>query len=234
MFRTLLTSSALALSLAGSAAADAPMAFDVAEDHTRIFMADTPVHENGMPAHGNAFISQGYIYPAGTLKADTTGVLDDGSPAFPDLVLGTWTCDGYFVGEGANATSGVWVISRQVFAFEDGDTIITQGTEIVDAGVENLRPITGATGDFAGIEGAMVQTMLGFSERMTVNVSFRLRDGTPDHADAAPPAADVAARDTAFDELDNGHPSLDEDDPLEWDSGFPVGPVFDESASPST
>ncbi len=46
MFKTLLTSCALALSLAGFAAADAPMAFDVAEDHTRIFMADTPLHEN--------------------------------------------------------------------------------------------------------------------------------------------------------------------------------------------
>ena len=87
MLKTLLTSSALALSLVGPAQADTPMAFDVAEDHTRIYMADAPLHENGMPAHGNAFISQGYIYPAGTLQAGTTGVLEDGSPAFPDPVL---------------------------------------------------------------------------------------------------------------------------------------------------
>lgn len=184
MFKSLLASSALILSLAGIAHAEAPTAFDVAEDHTRIFMADAPLHENGYPSHGNAFISQGYIYPAGTLEADTTGVLEDGSPAFPDLVLGTWTCDGYFVGEGANATTGVWIISRQVFAFDDGSTIITQGTEIVDTGVENLRPITGATGDYADYDHAMAQTLLGFSESMTVNITFHLEEAHVDHASA--------------------------------------------------
>lgn len=181
MLKTFMITSALVL--AGSAHAEAPMAFDVAEDHTRIFMAEAPLHENGYPAHGNAFISQGYIYPAGTLEADTTGTLEDGSPAFPELVLGTWTCDGYFVGEGANATTGVWIISRQVFAFDDGDTIITQGTEIVDTGVENLRPITGATGSYAMSGGTMVQTLLGFSEQMTVNVAFRIEGTATDHAE---------------------------------------------------
>ena len=230
MLRTLLTSSALILAFAAGAQADAPMAFDVAEDHTRIFMAEAPVHENGMPAHGNAFISQGYIYPAGTLDADTTGVLPDGSPAFPDLVLGTWTCDGYFVGEGGNAESGVWVISRQVFAFDDGDTIITQGTEIVDAGVENLRPITGATGDYAGVATAMGQTLLGLSEQMTVNVSFRLGSAASDRAN-------ISSEDngfTALDKTDYGHQLVDEADHLEWDSGAPVGPILDDETIPST
>ncbi|MEP0190250.1 MAG: hypothetical protein ABJE00_07550, partial [Erythrobacter sp.] len=187
----------------------------------RIFMEDNPVHENGMPAHGNAFVSQGYIYPAGTLEADTKGVLEDGSPAFPDLVLGTWTCDGYFVGEGANATTGVWVISRQVFAFEDGKTIITQGTEIVDAGVENLRSITGATGEYAEMSGGMIQTLLGFSEQMTVNVSFRMETQTSDHNYLTP-------EDANYD-----HGDARQDDHLEWDSGFPVGPILDESDVPS-
>ena len=201
MMKSLLAPSALLLMAAGAAQADRPMVFDVAEDHTRIFMADAPLHENGMPAHGNAFISQGYIYPAGTLAADTAGVLEDGSPAFPELVLGTWTCDGYFVGEGGNATEGVWIISRQVFAFEDGDTIITQGTEIVETGVENIRPITGASGDYSGLKGDMAQTLLGFSEQMTVNVSFRLLD-----ADAY-----QAPRESGED--------------IEWDSGFPLEPA---------
>ncbi|MEL6242656.1 MAG: hypothetical protein AAFV87_15630 [Pseudomonadota bacterium] len=234
MFKSLFMSSALAMSLAGYAQADAPMAFDVAEDHTRIYMADRPLHENGMPAHGNAFVSQGYIYPAGTLDPGSVGVLEDGSPAFPDLVLGTWTCDGYFVGDGGNATSGVWVISRQVFAFDDGDTIITQGTEIVDAGVENLRPITGSTGDYADIGDAMVQTMLGFSERMTVNVTFRIEDGATDHARSAPATSGFIARDAALDEADYGHGPIEEEDHLEWDSGAPVGPVHTHRGGPST
>ena len=220
MFNKMMISNALALILIGQAHAEAPRAFDVAEDHTRIFMADAPLHANGMPAHGNAFISQGYIYPAGTLEAETAGVLENGSPAFPELVLGTWTCDGYFVGEGANAETGVWVISRQVFAFEDGDTIITQGTEIVDAGVENLRPITGATGDFANVQGGMFQTLLGFSEKMTVNVSFRLADYPEDQAGLFPDAASTRLHDAGFDPH-----AYNEDDRLEWDSGAPVGPI---------
>lgn len=58
MFKVLISSTALALSLATASQAEAPTAFDVAEDHTRIHMAFKPVHENGMPAHGNAFVSQ--------------------------------------------------------------------------------------------------------------------------------------------------------------------------------
>lgn len=192
------------LASTGMAYAQEPlMAFDVAEDHTRIFMAADPVHENGMPAHGNAFVSQGYIYPAGTLSDQTKGVNQDGSPAFPGLVLGTWTCDGYFVGEGGNATSGVWVISRQVFEFNDGDTVITQGPEIADIGKENLRPVTGSTGEFVGIEGGLVQTTLGFNEFMAINATFKFETAEKDHAS-------YKAEDGDF---------------LEWDSGVPVGPI---------
>jgi hypothetical protein len=43
-----------------------------------------------MPAHRNPFVTQGYVYPADTLKPGIDGVNEDGSPAFPDLVLGTW------------------------------------------------------------------------------------------------------------------------------------------------
>jgi hypothetical protein len=81
-----LSSFALLAMTGGEAMAKPLAAFDVAEDHTRIFMAAEPVHENGMPAHGNAFVSQGYIYPAGTLADGAVGVLEDGRPAFPDLV----------------------------------------------------------------------------------------------------------------------------------------------------
>ncbi|MEM1079401.1 MAG: hypothetical protein AAGI09_12825 [Pseudomonadota bacterium] len=225
MMKTLLTSAALSLALSSIALADAPRAFDVAEDHTRIFMADAPLHDNGMPAHGNAFISQGYIYPAGTLEAETAGVLADGRPAFPDLVLGHWTCDGYFVGDGANATSGVWIISRQVFAFDDGGTIITQGTEIVDTGVENLRPITGATGLYAqGAEG-MVQTLLGFSEQMTVNISFRITDaGWDDAARTSDPATHPVAASAGGDL---------EDATQATESVLAFGTLLEDSSSPA-
>ncbi len=221
MFKTFLTSTALMLSLATYAKAEAPMSFDVAEDHTRIHMATAPLHENGMPAHGNAFVSQGYIYPAGTLAEGTVGVLEDGSPAFPDLVLGTWTCDGYFVGEGGNATTGVWIISRQTFAFEDGATVVTQGTEIADIGQPNLRPVTGATGEFANIDGGLIQTTLGFNDFWGLSATYVFEDRTPDPASAP-------------DHASYGTDQIDKTDHLEWDSGVPVGPIFDDGRSPST
>lgn len=221
MFKTFLTSTALMLSLATYAKAEAPLAFDVAEDHTRIHMATAPLHENGMPAHGNAFVSQGYIYPAGTLAEGTVGVLEDGSPAFPDLVLGTWTCDGYFVGEGGNATTGVWIISRQTFAFEDGATVVTQGTEIADIGQPNLRPVTGATGEFANIDGGLIQTTLGFNDFWGLSATYVFEDHTPDHVSGP-------------DHVSYGTDQIDKTDHLEWDSGVPVGPIFVDGLSPST
>ena len=230
MFKSLIYSSAVILSLVNWAHAENPLAFDVAEDHTRIFMANAPLHENGMPAHGNAFISQGYIYPAGTLKPDTTGVLPDGRPAFPDLVLGTWTCDGYFVGEGGNATTGIWIISRQTFVFGNGDTIVTQGTEIVDPGVENLRPVTGATGDYAHFSESMGQTLLGFSDQMTVNIAFRVVSERNEAANIRNRKV-ISQTDAAMqDRIENGHQIRIEDSHLEWDSGGPVGPVFEDQA----
>ena len=234
MFKTLIASTAIALSLANFARAEAPMAFDVAEDHTRIFMAAAPLHENGMPAHGNAFVSQGYIYPEGTLADGTVGVLEDGSPAFPELVLGTWTCDGYFVGEGGNATTGVWIISRQTFAFNDGATVVTQGTEIADIGQPNLRPVTGATGDFADVDGGLIQTTLGFNDFWGLSATYEFEEAPSDQAGMTGVIKDFAARDAALDASDYGHPSVNEADHLEWDSGFPVGPYFDDRMMPST
>ncbi|MEJ8561703.1 hypothetical protein QTO30_11055 [Yoonia sp. GPGPB17] len=224
MFKTLITSTALALSLTTFAKAEAPVAFDVAEDHTRIHMAAAPVHENGMPAHGNAFVSQGYIYPEGTLSDGTVGVLEDGSPAFPDLVLGTWTCDGFFVGEGGNATTGVWIISRQTFAFNDGATVVTQGTEIADIGQPNLRPVTGATGDFAKMGGGLTQTTLGFNDFWGLSATYSF-EGTA--------VVPVLAQDAAYHIGGFEQAPAIEDDHLEWDSGAPVGPIFDDSVIPS-
>ncbi|PRY22214.1 hypothetical protein CLV78_107138 [Aliiruegeria haliotis] len=174
MFKTTSLAAALIATNALAAAADTPMAFDVAEDHTRFVFAPAPVHDNGMPAHGNPFVTQGYIYPAGTLAGNVAGAREDGSPVFPDKVLGTWTCDGWFVGEGGNTERGVWLVSRQIFDFGDGNTIVTQGTELADVGVENPRPITGASGDLAGQDGVVGQTLLGFSEFFAVNATFRI------------------------------------------------------------
>src|SRR3712207_7801 len=72
--------------------------FDVAEDMSRFVFDKSVTHTDGMPKHGSAFITQGYIYPYGTLNG-SNGVLANGKPEFPTKVIGEWTCRGWFVGE---------------------------------------------------------------------------------------------------------------------------------------
>ncbi|WP_299886668.1 hypothetical protein [uncultured Ruegeria sp.] len=204
MLKSKLTSLAL-MATSGMAAADgAPMSFDVAEDLSRFIFAAAPVFDDGMPAFGNAFVTQGYIYEDGTLDGGEEGTLSDGSPAFPDQVIGRWTCDGYFVGDGARTTSGAMVITRQVFEFDNGDILINQGAELADIGVEAPRAITGGTGSFANINGEMTQVLLGMSDGYGVRLSVEI-----------PSTEQAATQD----------PYVDETDHIEWDSGFPVGPL---------
>jgi hypothetical protein len=143
--------------------------FDVAEDGTRFLFDEAPVfEEDGMPAYGNPFVTQGYIYPAGTLSCDDegcNGVLDNGEPEFPDLVIGEWTCKGYMIGDGAHTTSGPWVISTQVYNFGEEygtKTIVTEGYELADLNASVTRAITGGTGPYKLARGEQRQTLLGF------------------------------------------------------------------------
>ena len=151
--------------------------FDVAEDATRFVFDDAPVLDNGFPAYGNSFITRGYIYPAGTLNG-SNGVNPDGSPQFPDLVLGEWVCRGWFVGEdGAAASSGEFVITTQLYNFgtELGEeTLVSDGWELADVGVPVARAITGGTGRFSNVGGEAKQEFLGFNATEGVNLTFEL------------------------------------------------------------
>jgi hypothetical protein len=150
--------------------------FDVAEAGTRFSFDETPAFEDGLPAYGTEFVTQGYLYPAGTLD-DSNGVLPDGSPEFPDLVEGEWTCRGWFIGDGAHTTTGPWVITAQVFSIGDtpGETtIITDGYELSDAGEEVARAIVGGTGRYRLAAGTQYQTLLGFNGSEGVNLRVRL------------------------------------------------------------
>ena len=182
MIRFTTTATALALLAAPAAMAaesrgsDHAMlrAWDVAEDHTAFAFAPTPVDEEGMPLHGNPFVTTGYVYPAGTLDGGIEGTLEDGSPAFPDEVLGTWSCDGWFVGDAMAAETGTMLISRQMIVLNSGDVLISHGPEIADIGLPQVRAVTGGTGSFAVNDGDVHQTFLGWSEHMGLRASFVL------------------------------------------------------------
>lgn len=122
--------------------------FDVAESASRFVFDEEPVFDDGFPAYGNAFVTQGYIYPHGTLDG-SNGVLPNGEPEFPDKVIGEWTCRGWFVGDGAHTESGPWVITTQVYDLGDapGDvTLVSEGYELADVNESVQRAITGGTG----------------------------------------------------------------------------------------
>lgn len=150
--------------------------FDVAENGT-LFRVD-PDHalDDGFPARGSTFIAEGYIYPKGTLTG-ANGVNPDGSPEFPDKVIGTWFCYGIHVGDGAHTVTGPWVVTTQIYDFDDvagAETIVSDGFELVDVGVPVMRAITGGTGDFANARGEVRQISHGFNPSDGISSSFRL------------------------------------------------------------
>jgi hypothetical protein len=115
--------------------------------------------KTGMGGHGNTFVTQGYLYPAGTLNGGE-GVNPDGSPLYPDKVLGEWSCWGFVAGG-----DGGRPVTTQIFQLGMGygnRTIVTTGYEIMD-GTAFKRAIVGGTGPYAGASGEQTQTFLGLN-----------------------------------------------------------------------
>lgn len=153
-----------------------PFEFEIAEDATRFAFDDAPVFDDGLPAYGNPFVTQGYIYESGTL-ADGGGVNPDGSPTHPEAVIGTWTCEGFMIGDGAHTEAGPWVISTQVYDFGDfdgDDIVISHGIETPEFGEEVERAIIGGTGEHVGAVGTQTQILEAFNESEGVNLSVTL------------------------------------------------------------
>jgi hypothetical protein len=153
---------------------------EIVENGTKFTADGTLAFPDGLPAFGATFVTVGYVYPAGTISG-TNGVLPDGSPEFPDKVIGTWTCRGFFVGDGAHTTTGPMVVTHQVLDFgaKPGDeAIMTDGFEYADVGLQIHRAVIGGTGQYAKARGEQLQTLLvfpnnagGVSLRQTVEVT---------------------------------------------------------------
>lgn len=162
--------------IAAVTADEGVLRFDVAENATRFVFGPDLLHDDGLPAYGAWFVTQGYIYPAGTLD-ETNGVNPDGSPEFPDQVLGQWLCRGVFIGDGAHTTSGSWVVTTQTYNFGsvDGEaTIVSDGHEVADIGVTIDRAVIGGTGPFADAGGTATQSLIGFNVIEGVNLEFEV------------------------------------------------------------
>ena len=163
-------------SVAAATAADGVLRFDVAEDATHFVFDPDLTDADGMPGFGTSFVTRGYLYPAGTLS-ESNGVNADGSPEFPDQVLGEWICRGWFVGEGMRTTTGAIVVTSQLYSFGDtpGEAMLaSDGYELADIGVEVTRAITGGTGTFFAAEGETRQILLGLNASEGVNLRYEL------------------------------------------------------------
>ncbi len=67
------------------------------------------------------------------------------------------------------------MISTQVYHFNDGSMIVTDGFELADFDVPVARAITGGTGEYRSASGEMVQTLRGFTDAMGVNLSVEFQ-----------------------------------------------------------
>lgn len=166
-----LAGAAIARSGSNSDTGSASLTVEVAENGTAFLFDDAPLFDDGMPAAGNSFVTQGYLYPEGTLNG-SDGVNPDGSPEFPEAVIGTWTCYGSFIADGAATTDEAWVVTSQIFELADGQ-IVTQGFEFPPGAGDAVRSVTGGTGDYASVAGESVQTTEGFNPTEGVVATIR-------------------------------------------------------------
>ncbi len=147
--------------------------------HTFSFQG--PAYPDGAPNYGATFVVEGVIYPDGTLRnrGVTRGLNADGSPEYPNLVIGKWTCYGTFVGKGMRTPAGqVVVVTTQIYDLEPDHpgerTLMSTGYELEGYGFPFRRVLTGATGVFGlSAGGEMVQQALGPNATGFPNLHFQ-------------------------------------------------------------
>jgi hypothetical protein len=156
--------------------ADGVLRFEVAEDGSRFTWSGDLALSDGLPDRDATYITQGYIYPEGTLNG-SNGVLADGSPEFPDKVLGQWSCYGWYVGAGTPGQSPPWITSH-LFNFGDtyGEaTLVSEGYSIDELEIPLERAIIGGTGDYAGARGVQRETNLGHNLSNGLDFRYEVR-----------------------------------------------------------
>jgi hypothetical protein len=156
-------------------AEDGMLRFDVAEDGTRFVWSGEPELVDGLPTGSTSFVTQGYIFPAGTLT-DSNGVKADGSPEFLSKVLGQWSCWGWRLGPSDHTAAAPW-LNTHLFNFGEqvGDvTLVSEGYSIDLFNVAVERVVSGGTGPFAGATGVQQETLLGFNASNGANFTYEV------------------------------------------------------------
>ncbi len=144
---------------------------DVAEDFSQFVF--TPVQPGQDPERGATFITEGNIFPGGTIPGD--GATFDPTQAG---AIGRWFCRGiHLVGlaDIPGDPGTLWVHTAQLFTLPNHRRSLS--SDGVEGNLVVKRPVTGGTGPFKGYVGEQRQQFLGFNPTFGVNlrVTFTLR-----------------------------------------------------------
>jgi hypothetical protein len=144
---------------------------DVAEDFTK-FVPTLVRPEHTQPERGSFFVTEGRIFPAGTIQGD-------GAQFDPNRSghVGVWFCRGTHLVAGSEIPAApLWVDTAQLYILgrQGKEQVATEGLE---GNGTVTRIVTGGAGNFAGWTGEQRQTFLGFNPTGGVNVrvTFTLR-----------------------------------------------------------
>jgi hypothetical protein len=138
---------------------------DVAEDLAGKFVPTFVKPEHGQPERGSFFITEGRLFPAGTIQGD-------GSTFHPAQSghIGIWVCRGtHLVAASQIPAASLWVSSAQLFVLgrQGKEQLATEG---IEGKGTVTRVVTGGTGNYAGWTGEQVQQFLGFNPTGGVNL----------------------------------------------------------------
>jgi hypothetical protein len=143
---------------------------DVAEDFP-LFVPTKVNPEDPQPLRGSFFVTEGNIYPAGTIQGDGASFDPRSAGA-----VGRWFCRGTHLVAGSefpNTAQAVYTAQLYLLP-NDKKSISTDG---VEGNGKAVRTVTGGTGRFRGYVGEQRQQFLGFNASGGVNlrVTFILK-----------------------------------------------------------
>jgi hypothetical protein len=143
---------------------------DVAEDFATF--VPTPVDPaDTIPQRGSFFVTEGRIFPAGTIEGDGAAFDPNSSGS-----IGRWFCRGTHLVSGDQFVSTKFAVdTAQLYMLpNDERSIVTDG---VEGGGKVERVVSGGTGAFKDYLGIQKQEFLGFNASGGVNlrVTFILR-----------------------------------------------------------